>query len=89
MRFTCCLNTAFNLTKPLWALIFLHEVTRKSIAAVTDHFVELLFSKTLYASMKLWRHYDVRKFDADAILFRKNSVRNGIFYCLRDVFSAV
>ena len=69
MRFTCCLNTAFNLTKPLWALIFLHEVTRKSIAVVTDHFVELLFSKTFYASMTLWRRYDVEKFDADAIFF--------------------
>ena len=40
MRFTCCLNTAFNLTKPVWALIFLHEVTRKSVAALTDHYVD-------------------------------------------------
>ena len=29
----------------------------------------LLFAKTLHATMTLWRRYDVRKFDADAILF--------------------
>ena len=31
MKFTCCLNMAFNLTKPLWAL-------RYMIKALTDHF---------------------------------------------------
>ena len=40
MRFTCCLNMAFNLTKPIWALICLHDVTRESIAALTDHFAD-------------------------------------------------
>ena len=32
------LNMAFNVTKPIWALICLHEVTPESIAALTDHF---------------------------------------------------
>ena len=40
MRFTCCLNMAFYLTKPIWALICLHDVTRKSFAALTDHFTD-------------------------------------------------
>ena len=31
----------------------------------------LLFAKTLHATMTLWRRYDVRKFDADAILFEE------------------
>ena len=71
MRFTCCLNMAFNLTKPISALICLHDVTRESVAALTDHFADFLFAKTLRASMTLWRRYDVRKFDTDAILFRE------------------
>ena len=40
MRFTCCLNKAFNLTKPIWALTCLHEVTQESLAALTDHFAD-------------------------------------------------
>ena len=39
MRFTCYLNMAFNL-KPIWALICLHDVTRESVAALTDHFAD-------------------------------------------------
>ena len=40
MRFTCCLNIAFNLTKPIWALIRLHEVTLESVVALTDYFTD-------------------------------------------------
>ena len=38
MRFTSCLNMSFNLTKPIWALICLYNITRESVAALTDHF---------------------------------------------------
>ena len=31
---------AFNSTKPIWALICLHDVTRESVAALTDHFAD-------------------------------------------------
>ena len=31
----------------------------------------LLFAKTLRTSMTLWRRNDIRKFDADALLFRE------------------
>ena len=31
---------AFNLTKPFWALICLRDITRESIAALTDHFAD-------------------------------------------------
>ena len=28
----------FHLTKPIWALICLHDVTLENVAALTDHF---------------------------------------------------
>ena len=46
-RFTCCLNMAFNLTKPIWALFCLHEVTRESAAALTDHFADAFVRKNV------------------------------------------
>ena len=30
----------FYLTKPIWALMCLHDVTRESVAALTDHFAD-------------------------------------------------
>ena len=38
MRFTCFSNMALSLTKPTRDLICLHDVTRESIAGLTDHF---------------------------------------------------
>ena len=60
MRFTCCL------TKPVLALICLHDVTQESVAALNDHFPMLFFTKMLRASMTLWQRYNFQKFDADA-----------------------
>ena len=58
----------------------MHDVTLKSVAAVTDHFAYAVFRENVARGyMTLWRRNDVRKFDADAILFEKSSVRNGIF----------
>ena len=71
MRLTCCLNMAFNLTKPKVGLICLHYITWKALWPFTDHFADALFAKTLNASMTLWRRSDVQKFDTDAILFRE------------------
>ena len=53
MIFTCCLKMAFNLTKPIWALVCLHDVTQESIAALTDHFVDA------FVREKVARVYDV------------------------------
>ena len=39
---------------------------KERVADQTDH-----FAKTLRTIMTLWRRYDVRKFTADAILFRE------------------
>ena len=40
--------------------------------ALTDHFAKTFVRETLRAmSMTLWLRYNVRKFDADAILFRE------------------
>ena len=37
----------FNLTKPLWALICLHDVTRENVAALTDHFADAFVRKNV------------------------------------------
>ena len=48
----------------------MHDVTRESVAAVTDHFTNAFISENLArVYMTLWRRNDVRKLDADAILF--------------------
>ena len=48
----------------------MHDVTRESVAAVDDHFADDFVSKNdARVYMTLWRRYDVRKLDADAILF--------------------
>ena len=43
----------FYLTKPIWALICLHDVTRESVAASTDHFPDALVRENVV------RVYDV------------------------------
>ena len=40
MRFICCLNIAFNLTKTNCTLICLHDFTQESVTALTDHFTD-------------------------------------------------
>ena len=60
MRFTCCLT-----------LICLHDISRESIAALTDNFSDAFVCKMLCASMKLWWHNNIWKFDTGAILFRE------------------
>ena len=48
----------------------MQDVTRESVAAVTDHFADVLVRENVaHVNMSLWRRNDVRKFDADAILF--------------------
>ena len=52
--------------------------------ALTDHFAKTFVRETLRAtSMTLWLRYNVRKFDADAILFREIQCFNvyGTFQC--------
>ena len=50
----------------------MHDVTLESVAAVTDHFADAFVRKNVArVYMTLWRRNDVRKFDADAILFRE------------------
>ena len=43
----------FYLAKPYWALICLHDVTRESVAAMTDHFPDAFVGKNVV------RVYDV------------------------------
>ena len=58
----------------------MHDVTLKSVAAVTGHFADVFVRENVArVYMTLWRRNIVRKFDADAILFEKSSVRKGIF----------
>ena len=58
----------------------MHDVTRESVAAVTDHFADAFVRENVArVYMTLRRRNDVRKLDADAICFEKSSVRKGIF----------
>ena len=58
----------------------MHDVTRESVAAVTDHFADAFVRENVArVYMTLWRRNAIRKFDADAILFEKSSVRKWIF----------
>ena len=48
----------------------MHEVTLESVAAAVDHFADAFVRENVArVYMTLWRRNDVRKFDADAILF--------------------
>ena len=48
----------------------MRDVTRESVVAVTDHFADAFVRESVArVYMTLWRRNDVRKFDADAILF--------------------
>ena len=58
----------------------MHDVTRESVAAVTDHFADAFVRENVArVYMTLWRRNALRKFNADAILFEKSSVRKWIF----------
>ena len=48
----------------------MHDVTRESVAAVTDHFADAFIRENVASVyMTLWRRNDFQKFDPDAILF--------------------
>ena len=48
----------------------MHDVTRESVAAVTDHFADdFVRENVARVYMTLGRRNDVRKLNADAILF--------------------
>ena len=66
----------------------MHDVTLESVAAVTDHFADAFVRENVArVYMTLWRRNDVRKFDADAILFREIKCKK--MESLSHVFSAV
>ena len=45
----------------------MHDVTRESVAAVTDHFADAFVRKNVArVYMMLWQRNDARKLDADA-----------------------
>ena len=61
---------AFTQKSLNWALICMHDVTLESVAAVTDHFADAFVrGNVAYVYMTLLRSNDIRKFDADVILF--------------------
>ena len=50
----------------------MHCVTLESFATVIDHFTDAFIRENVArVYVTLWRRNDVRKFDADAILFRE------------------
>ena len=78
MRFTCCLNMVFNLTKS--KLICLHDNTRESVATLTDHFANAFVRQQ--NCVCLWHCGDVMTFKSLTLTpfcLEKSSVRKGIF----------
>ena len=51
---------------------------KESAAARIGHCVYVFVRENLTHIMTLWRRYDVRKFNADAILFGENLCKSGI-----------
>ena len=50
----------------------MYDVTQESVVAVNDHFADAFVRQNVARIyMTLWRRNDVRKLDADAILFRE------------------
>ena len=47
----------------------MHDITLESFAAVNDHFADAFVRENIARIYMTWRHNDIRKFDADAILF--------------------
>ena len=48
----------------------MHDVTRESVAARTDHFADAFVHENVArVCMTLWRRNEIRKFDTDTILF--------------------
>ena len=61
---------AFTWKSLNWALICMHDVTLESVVAVIDHFIDAFVRENVaLVYMTLWRRNDIRKFNADAILF--------------------
>ena len=59
----------------------MHDVTRESVVAVTDYFADAFVRKNVArVYMTIWRRNAVQKFDTDAILFEKSSVRKYLMF---------
>ena len=78
---------AFNLTKPIWAQIFLHDVTQESVEALIDHFTHAFVRENIAGV------YDVvatfKSLTLTSFCLEKSSARKGIFLFLRNVFSVI
>ena len=70
-RFMCCLNMAFTWQSPSGPRFVCMKLHWKALRPWLINLPMLLFAKTLRVSVMLWRGYDVRKFDMDAILLRE------------------
>ena len=65
MRFMCCFNMGFNLTRlGKKALICLSDITLESVAAQTDHYINVFVYKNvwLYPRYEVYRGYIVFAF---------------------------
>ena len=47
----------------------MHDVTRESFVAVTDHFAGAFVLENVACVYMTWQRNDIRKFDDEAILF--------------------
>ena len=71
---------AFYLTKPIWARMYLHDVRRKSVAALTDHFTDVFVRENVARVFDVVG--DVMTFEnltMTPFCLEKSSIRKGSF----------
>ena len=54
------------------------DITRENVAVQTNHYVDVFVYENVAHVMTLWR-YDVRKFNAEAILFEEKQCKKNVF----------
>ena len=90
MRFTCCLNMAFNMKTPkLGPDLHTWRFTGKRCSHDWSFRQCFLSRNVARVYMTLWLCNDVRKFDADTNLFWEIKCKKRDIKCLSNVFSAV
>ena len=81
MRFMCCLNMTFTWKSLSWALICMHDVTRESFVAMTDHFTGAFVLENVACIYMTFSCGDVMTFESLTMrpfCLEKSCVREGI-----------
>ena len=68
---------AFTSESLNWALICMHDVTWERVAAVTDHFADASFAKTLHVYIRCGDVMTFQSLTLTPFCFEKSSVKKG------------